>query len=48
LASMGIYEHIVKSVNSSIFIAITIEIILGLSFLTIFIKNRKIKLSNEE
>ena len=44
LACMGTYEYFMKTVNSSIFIAIIIETILGFSFLIIFFKNRKVKI----
>jgi hypothetical protein len=43
LACTGFYENIMGTVNSSIFIAITIETILGISFLIIFLKNRTTK-----
>ena len=39
LACMGTYEHFMGTVNSSIFIAIIIETILGISFLIIYFKN---------
>lgn len=38
LACTGIYEHFMGTVNASIFIAITIETVLGLSFLILFFK----------
>ena len=40
LAFTGIYEHFMGTVNNSIFIAITIETILGFSFLSIFFRKR--------
>ncbi len=40
LALAGVYEYFMGSVNSSIFTAITIETILGLSFLKIFFFKR--------
>ena len=43
LACMGSYERFMGTVNSSIFIAIVIETILGLSFLIIFFKYRTAK-----
>ncbi len=44
LASMGSYELIRGSVNYSIFISITIETLLGGSFIIIFLSNLKSKL----
>jgi peptidoglycan/LPS O-acetylase OafA/YrhL len=41
LACSGIYEHFMGTVNSSIFISIIIETILGLSFLIIYFKGQK-------
>lgn len=43
LACTGIYEHFMGTVNSSIFIAIIIESVLGLSFLIIFLKDNEIE-----
>ena len=43
LACMGIYEHFLGTVNSSIFIAIIIETILGLLFVIIVLRNRTAK-----
>jgi hypothetical protein len=40
LACTGIYEYFMGTVNLSIFIAITIETILGILFLIIFFKDR--------
>ena len=45
LATMGIYEFIKGTVNSSIIQAVVIESILGISYLTVFIANRKIMVS---
>jgi hypothetical protein len=41
LACAGIYEYIMGSINSSIFIAIITETILGFTFLIVFFTNRK-------
>lgn len=43
LAFMGIYEFIRGTVNSSIFVAISIETVLWVSFGIILLKNRKVK-----
>jgi hypothetical protein len=43
LACTGSYELIMRTVNSSMFQAIIIEIVLGFSFLTILFMNSKIK-----
>ena len=40
LACTGIYEHFMGTVNSSIFISITIETVLGFSFLIVFFKGQ--------
>lgn len=40
LACMGTYEHLMGTVNESIFIAIGIESVLGLSFLGVFPRHR--------
>lgn len=42
-ALIGSYELIVKTVNSIILIPIILEIVLGVSFLTIYFKNIKVK-----
>lgn len=47
LACMGSYEYIRGSVNSSILTAITIESILGISFIIIFFINSRTKKINE-
>ena len=39
LACMGTYERVMGTVNASIFIAIGIEIVLGLSFLMVLIRS---------
>ena len=44
LACMGSYELIMGTVNSSMMIAIFIEITLGTSFLIVFLRNRKAKI----
>ena len=45
-AGLGIYAFITRTVNSNIFIPITLEIILGVSYLLIFLINRKKKAFN--
>ncbi len=41
MSFMGSYELLVGSVNSSILVAIIIEVIFGISFLFLFFKSRK-------
>jgi hypothetical protein len=43
LACMGSYEFMMKTVNTSMLQAITIEIALGLSLFFVYFKNKKIK-----
>ena len=45
LACTGSYELIKGTVNSSMLVAIIIETILGISFLTVLLKNRNIKIA---
>ena len=47
LATMGIYEFTKGSVNASIIQAIVIESILGLSYIVVFMANRKFIISEK-
>ena len=43
LACMGVYEYVRGTVNNSIFIAISIETMLWISYAVIIIRNRNVK-----